>query len=99
MKLLMITMLSFLSVASYASCESRITEGQHTGLSLEEAKSGALEDAIELCYPGKAEKSLVLCESIIDVFSSTEKYVERCRQQVVCTLCGEDLNRKLEALN
>lgn len=83
--------------AVYASCEANVLEGGHSAESKADALEGAREDAKDLCYPGEVEFDKYTCrEKAVDMLNKPSSIVH-CRQTVVCTLCGEDLLRKVES--
>ncbi|NVJ62261.1 MAG: hypothetical protein HWE27_17875 [Gammaproteobacteria bacterium] len=85
-----------------ANCEALIIKGNHTAISKKEAIIGALEDAKELCYPGKAFEEKISCKQTVlktgDIESGKLSTTFICTQEVVCNLCGDALLRKLEAM-
>ena len=90
----LLTLLMSLNVN--AGCEALIMKGNHTAIIKQEAIDGALEDAKELCYPGKALADKLLCKkTLLKTAKKEPAFV--CTQEVVCNLCGEALLRKLEA--
>jgi hypothetical protein len=94
MKTLMLLALLFCAAPALAECEASHLEGQHTALQKQTALDGAWEEAADICYPGKSEKLDSQCTSIAD---STGRKQFQCTQTVTCTLCGDDLRRKVEA--
>ncbi len=87
------------SVHSWAGCEASMIEGSHTALTKKEAKLGAWEDAKERCYPGEASKMSVACQTVSGAKGVQGKKAKRCVQEVSCTVCGDALIRKYEALD
>jgi hypothetical protein len=95
MKTLFIFVLLVLSNQVFAGCEGTILKGVHTASILLEAEEGALEEANDSCYPGNAQMLDMQCES----FKENDKQLYRCSQEASCTMCGEELTRKYEALD
>jgi len=98
-KVLLISILLVISQPLLAGCESSILEGAHTALKKKDAKLGALEDAVEVCYPGVATKLSMRCEKVSGEKGIQGKKAKRCVQEVSCNVCDADLTRKYEALN
>lgn len=88
----------FVSQSLWAGCESTILEGGHTALTKKEARLGAWEDAKEVCYPGEAAKLALQCKKVKGEKGVQGKDAIRCTQEVSCTICGDDLTRKYEAV-
>lgn len=87
------------SQLSLANCESTIVEGNHSADTKKEAKAGALEEAVDACYPGEATKLDGNCTRLKNQFGENGKKLWQCSREVSCSICGEDLSRKYEALN
>ena len=89
----------FFCVSTFAfgqdDCEATIEKGTHLGLNQQVSIDAAWEEAVDNCYPGKAERLLANCEPISD----EESTQYRCTQEVSCTTCGGNLVRKYEALD
>ena len=68
-------------------------------LSEAEALSGAWEDAKDVCYPGDASKMEVSCEPVAGASGVQGQDSVKCTQSASCTLCGDDLVRKYEAVD
>lgn len=87
-----------ISTGANAGCEASIVTGTHSALTHQEASAGALEDANDRCYPGTASKMNLDCNNVEPSEAGTEPLV-RCEQSVNCTICGDDLIRKYEAMD
>jgi hypothetical protein len=89
--------LSFMmSQVAWSGCESTIVNGSHTAATKKEAKLGALEEAVDACYPGVATKLDGNCDKQKDTPGNK---LFQCVREVSCNTCGDDLQRKYEALN
>lgn len=97
MKIIIVLLGMLISHQVSAGCEASIVEGGHTALTEQEAISGALEDARDACYPGEAAPMAVSCETVASKQGIAGEPAVKCVQQVSCTLCGDDLQRKYEA--
>lgn len=97
-KKLLLSSLLVLCQPLWAGCESTILEGGHTALTKKEARLGAWEDAKEVCYPGEAAKLALQCKKVKGEKGVQGKDAIRCTQEVSCTICGDDLTRKYEAV-
>lgn len=97
MKVVMFIFLLVMAHPLWAGCESTILEGSHTAIKKKEAKIGAWEDAVEMCYPGVPTKLTVQCERVTPEQGVQGKAAKRCLQEISCNLCGDDLRRKYEA--
>ena len=82
--------------ATWAGCEGSIVQGSHTALKKKEAKLGAMEEAIDACYPGVATKLGGHCDKLTNAHSSM---LFQCVHEVSCNTCDDDLTRKYDALN
>lgn len=80
---------------AFTDCEATIEEGRHLGSVKQEAIESAWEEAVDNCYPGKAERLSAHCESLGEDKESRFS----CTQEVSCTTCAGDLVRKYEALD
>lgn len=97
-KLLFIGMITF-GQPLWAGCESSILEGAHTAIKKQDAKTGAWEDAKEICYPGEATQLSVQCKKVKGDKGVQGKNATQCVQEISCNVCGDDLTRKYEARN
>jgi len=95
-KILLIGLAIIMSQSSWAGCESTIADGSHTATTKKEAKLGAMEEAVDACYPGVATKLDGNCEKLKDA-QGTKSF--QCVREVSCNICDENLQRKYEALN
>lgn len=82
--------------ADTTQCEATIASGSHVAARENLAIAGALEEAQDTCYPGKSEPLDTDCQQEENLRGQP---VYRCTQTVTCNLCGEDLQRKYEALD
>ena len=77
-------------------CETTPVSGSHTSRAEREARQGALEDVADICPVGKVVPTQLRC-GVVDGEQGIMGYPSvKCVQQAVCTLCGDDLARKLE---
>lgn len=77
-------------------CESTPVSGGHTSRAEWEARQGALEDVADVCPAGKVVPTQLRC-GVVDGEQGIMGYsAVKCVQQAICTLCGDDLARKLE---
>jgi len=98
MKKLLILMVIILSQPTWAGCESTILEGRHTNSALYMAREGALEEAVDACYPGGVTELNLSCTQL-DGENVPAPSEYRCTQEVSCNVCGADLTRKYEAID
>ena len=65
-QIILVSLLMFItSLNAKDSCEALIMKGNHTAIVKQEAIDGALEDAKELCYPGKALIDKLQCKKTV----------------------------------
>lgn len=99
MRFIIAALLALSAQQAYSGCESSIVEGSHSAPVLTEAQTGAWEDAKEVCYPGEAVAMDRVCDRVTGSLGIQGQPAHRCRQTASCTLCGDDLARKYEALD
>jgi len=93
-KLFLLGLSIITSQAAWTGCESTILDGSHTAIKKKQAKLGAMEEAVDACYPGTATKLDGNCEKLKDATGST---LFQCVREVSCNTCGDDLARKYQA--
>lgn len=99
MKAILTATLLLLCQQLYASCEATIIFGSHTAIDEDEAKAGAWEEAQDSCYPGQASKMSLSCNLVSGDQKIQGNPTIRCEQEASCTICGDALTRKYEALD
>lgn len=89
---------TLLAQSAWAGCESIIMSGSHTALDQKEAKVGAMHDARDLCQSTDITLLEMQCSKVSGNKGVQGKPAIQCRQEIVCNVCDEDLQRQYEAM-
>lgn len=89
---------TLLAPSVWAGCESIIMSGSHTALDQREARIGAMHDARDLCQSKDVTLHDMQCSKVSGNKGVQGKPAIQCRQEIVCNVCDEDLQRQYEAM-